>query len=156
MDEVNKMLDKTDREEITEIVKEVIETDVTPQFVSLKKEMSEMKKETSELMDARFAQHTKETSELMDARFAQHTREMSEMMDTKLVQQKEEIMQEVSVLMDSKFMPMFNLLAEGQQAIIDRLIPEPRIEKIERDVDILKITVKQLSEDVREIKQKQK
>ena len=85
------MLDKTDREEITKIVKEVIETDVTPQFVSLKNEMSDTMKEMSEMMDIKFAKHTKE------------------------------IIQEISELIKSKYMPMFTLLLEGQQAIIDKI-----------------------------------
>ena len=46
---------------------------------------------------------------------------MDELMDQKLDAQKKEIMHEVSVLMDSEFTPKFNLLAEGQQQIIDKL-----------------------------------
>ena len=81
--------------------------------------------------------------------------ESSEMMDTKLGLQKTEIMQDVSVLMESKFMPMFNLLVEGQQAIIDRLIPVSRIEAIEEEMSLLKTVVRQLSEDLQRLKKAQ-
>ena len=64
-----------------------------------------------------------------------------------LARQKSEMMQEVSVLMESKFIPQFNLLAEGQRTIIDRLVPSSRIEELEDEVKLLKIVVRQLSED---------
>ena len=73
---------------------------------------------------------------------------IGEIMDTKLAQQKTEIMQEVSVLMDSKFTPQFNLLAEGQQAILDKLIPVSRMEELEEKVRFLEVVVRKLSEDM--------
>jgi len=72
-----------------------------------------------------------------------------------LDQQKTETMQEVSTLMESKFMPMFNLLLEGHQAIIDKLIPASRVDELEEEMKLLKIVVRQLSEDVHLLKKTQ-
>ena len=82
---------------------------------------------------------------------AEHKADMVDM----LTEQKSEIMQDASVLMESKFTPRFNLLAEGQQAIIDKLIPISRIERLEGEVNLLKTVVRQLSEDTQQLKKAQ-
>ena len=93
-----------------------------------------------------------DVSGIMDTKLAQQKTEImqdvSGIMDTKLAQQKTEIMQEVSVLMDSKFDPKFKLLAEGQQAILDKLIPVSRVEELEEKVRFLEVMMRQLSEDM--------
>ena len=60
--------------------------------------------------------------------------------------------------MDAKFEKYFNLLAENQQVLqekMDRLLGErlpERVEKTEGDVQVLKVAVRHLNEDVGELK----
>ena len=94
--------------------------------------------------------------EMMDTKLAQQKtdimQDVSIVMDSKLAQQKTDIMQDVSVLIDSKFTPQFKLLAEGQQAILDKLILVSRVEELEEKVRFLEIVVRQLSEDIKLLK----
>ena len=84
--------------------------------------------------------------------FKQQKAEMMHDVSDMFKQQKTEMMQESTVLMKSKFMPMFNLLAEGQQSIIDKLVPISRVDELEEEVKLLKIVVRQLSEDMHQLK----
>jgi len=77
---------------------------------------------------------------------------LSEMMDAKLAVHKKEIMQEVSVLMASEFTPKFNLLAEGQQAILERLVPRSRVDDLEEEVRFLKSVFRQMNDELQELK----
>ena len=62
---------------------------------------------------------------------------------------------DINLTLENKIIPMLNLLAEGQQSIIDRLIPVSRVEKLEEDVTILKIAERKLNDDLRELKKAQ-
>ena len=57
----------------------------------------------------------------------------------------EEISHLMRVIVESDITPKFNLLAEGQQAIISRLIPASRVEMLEEEVKLLKAVVRQMS-----------
>ena len=70
-------------------------------------------------------------------------------------QQKTDIMQEVSVLIESKFMPQFKVLAEGQQAIMEKLVPTSRVDNLEEEVMLLKIKYRQMNEDIQQLKKAQ-
>ena len=61
----------------------------------------------------------------------------------------------INITLENRIIPMMNLLMEGQQAIIDRLIPVSRVEKIEEDVTVLKVAVRQLNDDVQKLKRAQ-
>jgi len=54
-----------------------------------------------------------------------------QIMDSKLAAQKQEVMGEVQVLMESQFQPQFSLLAEGQQAILEKLVSRSRVDDLE-------------------------
>ena len=60
---------------------------------------------------------------------AQLMQGMEDRIDQKLAQQKKEIMQEVGELIENEVTPRFNLLAENQQSMM---------EKLEREVAQLK------------------
>lgn len=70
-----------------------------------------------------------------------------------LAAQKNEIMGEVQVLMESQFQPQFNLLAEGQQAILEKLVPRSRVDDLEDEVKFLKSIVRRLDDDMQSLKQ---
>lgn len=59
-----------------------------------------------------------------------------------------ETMQGVAVLMENKIDPQLRLLAEGQQAVLDKLVPVSRVEELETEVKFLRAFVVQLAEKV--------
>lgn len=59
-----------------------------------------------------------------------------------------ETMQGVAVLMENKIDPQLRLLAEGQQAILDKLVPVSRVDELETEVKFLRAFVVQLAEKV--------
>ncbi len=72
--------------------------------------------------------------------------------------QKKEILQETAatrVLIESSIMPKFNLLAEGQQTLLETLAPKSRVEELEEEVDFLKSIIKLHSEQIAELKKAQ-
>ncbi len=73
--------------------------------------------------------------------------------------QKKEILQESAaatrVLIESSIMPKFNLLAEGQQTLLETLAPKSRVEELEEEVDFLKSIIKLHSEQIAELKKAQ-
>ena len=82
----------------------------------------------------------------------------SRMMDA-MEAQKKEILQETAaatrVLIESSIMPKFNLLAEGQQTLLETLAPKSRVEALEEEVDFLKSIIKLHSEQIAELKKAQ-
>lgn len=54
----------------------------------------------------------------------------------------------VSLLLENKVDPKLRLLAEGQQAILEKLVPVSRVEALEDEVKFLRAFVVQLSERV--------
>lgn len=83
------------------------------------------------------------------------TARMMDAMET----QKKEILQESAaatrVLIESSIMPKFNLLAEGQQTLLETLAPKSRVEDLEEEVDFLKSIIKLHSEQIAELKKAQ-
>ena len=75
-----------------------------------------------------------------------------ERMGSKLDETKQDIMQGVAVLMESKFGPRFNLLAEGQQAIREQLPPAEDWEALDARVSALEAMVKKLSREITHLK----
>lgn len=53
----------------------------------------------------------------------------------------------VSLLLENQINPL-RLLAEGQQAILDKLVPVSRVEELETEVKFLRAFVVQLAEKV--------
>lgn len=82
----------------------------------------------------------------------------SRMMDA-MEAQKKEILQESAaatrVLIESSIMPKFNLLAEGQQTLLETLAPKSRVEELEEEVDFLKSIIKLHSAQIAELKKAQ-
>lgn len=80
---------------------------------------------------------------------------ISEIMDSNLAAQKQEIMGEVQVLMESQFQPQFNLLAEGQQAILEKLVSRSRVDDLEDEVKFLKSMVRRMDDELQVLKKAQ-
>lgn len=86
---------------------------------------------------------------------AQLMADMETRIDQKLAQQKHEIINEVKVLMEADVMPKFNLLADGIQAINEKMIPAEAIDEIEDRLDALEATVRLHSKEIAKLKKAQ-
>ncbi len=132
------MLEKQDLEAIDELIRTRIE---------------ESEARTNKRFEA-VDQRLEEMQAQMDKRFE----DMETRMDKRFEEMRGDIWKDVSVLMDAKFEKYFNLLAENQQVLqekMDRLLGErlpERVEKTEGDVQVLKVAVRHLNEDVGELK----
>lgn len=51
----------------------------------------------------------------------------------------------VSLLLENQINPQLRLLAEGQQAILDKLVPVSRVDELETEVKFLRAFVVQLA-----------
>ena len=102
----------------------------------------------AELIDGKL----NDLEERIDGKLAQQKTEIIGEMSKKLSQQKAEIMNEVKVLIENEVTPKFNLLAEGQQAILEQLAPKSRLEDLEDEVKLLKIVIKQMNEEINALK----
>ena len=56
---------------------------------------------------------------------------------------------------ESAAMPKFNLLADGQAAILEKLVPRSRVDDLEEEVRFLKTVVRQMNEDLQNLKKAQ-
>ena len=65
---------------------------------------------------------------------------------------RQEIMQDMKVLLDVEVKTQFNLLAEGIQDIQEKLVPRSRVDELEDEMKLLKSIVRQMSEDLQKLK----
>lgn len=90
---------------------------------------------------------------------AQMMKGMEDRIDQKLEKQKQEILDEstsrMKLLLDTEVQTKFNLLAEGQRDILDALTPKSEFEKLRSEMDVLKLAVRTLSQDLAELKKAQ-
>lgn len=90
-------------------------------------------------------------AQLMDSRIG----ESEKRMDQRLAQQKQEIMHDVKVLLDTEVTTRFNLLAEGQKAIMDTITPKSEIEELRNEVSVLKLAIRTMNQEIAELKKAQ-
>lgn len=96
---------------------------------------------------------------LLDAQSSRMMDAMTGAMTEALNTQKKEILRETAsstrVLIESSIIPKFNLLAEGQQTLLETLAPKSRVEELEEEVDFLKSIIKLHSDQIAELKKAQ-
>lgn len=90
-------------------------------------------------------------AEIMDSKIGASEKRMAQLM----AQQRRDIMQDVKALLDTEVQTKFNVLAEGQQAIMEALTPKSEIEQLRSEMDVLKLAVRTLSQDLDELKKAQ-
>ena len=84
------------------------------------------------------------------------TEEERNMLDEKDLKMIDEIFaHRLNVVMESAITPKLNLLAEGQQTLLETLAPKSRVEELEEEVDFLKSIVKLHSQQIAELKKAQ-
>nr|DAI38557.1 MAG TPA: vasidilator-stimulated phosphoprotein [Caudoviricetes sp.] len=72
-----------------------------------------------------------------------------------LSQQKQDIMHDVKVLLDTEVTPKFNLLAENQSIMMEKLERLDDIEVMDTRITALEAMVKKLNRDVEKLKRAQ-
>ena len=80
---------------------------------------------------------------------------LEERMDGKLDRQTQALRGEFLSVIESEVTPKLQLLAEGQEAILEKMAPVSRIEALEADVIVLKDAVKYLSEKLQKLEMAQ-
>ena len=70
-------------------------------------------------------------------------------------QDRKYIAELMHVIVESEITPKFNLLVEGQQTLLETLVPKSRVEELEEEVDFLKSIIKLHSEQIAELKKAQ-
>jgi hypothetical protein len=84
---------------------------------------------------------------------------MESRIDQKLENQKQEILDEsarrMKLLLDTEVTTRFNLLAEGQQAIMDAITPKSEIEELRNEVSVLKLAIRTMNQEIAELKKAQ-
>ena len=84
---------------------------------------------------------------------------MESRIDQKLEKQKQEILDEsagrMKLLLDTEVTTRFNLLAEGQQAIIEAITPKSEIEELRSEVSVLKLAIRTMNQEIAELKKAQ-
>lgn len=68
-----------------------------------------------------------------------------ERLDAKLAAQEARIMHNTQILIENTVTPRFNLLDEKLDALQEKMVPVERLEKVERDVAVLKVAVQALA-----------
>ena len=126
------MLEERDLQAIRAIMKE--ETDSVRQ--DLRQEMAAMEDRLDTKMDARL-------------------KDVEDRLDTKIAETGQDIMRNVSVLMEQEFRPQFNLLAENQQIILEKLAPLDDLEVLETRVSALEAMVKKINRELAQLKKVQ-
>ena len=142
------MLDKEDLQAIGQMVDEKLSQQ--------DKRMDEKLSQQDKRLDEKLSQQDKRLDEKLsqqDERLDEKLSQQDKRMDEKLAKQKTDIMQEVSVLIESKFDPKFNLLAEGQQAILEKMVPRSRVDELEEEMKFLKLIVRKMNEDIQMLKE---
>jgi predicted nucleic acid-binding Zn-ribbon protein len=84
---------------------------------------------------------------------------MESRIDQKLEKQKQEILDEstrrMKLLLDTEVTTRFNLLAEGQQVIMDAITPKSEIEELRNEVSVLKLAIRTMNQEIAELKKAQ-
>lgn len=84
---------------------------------------------------------------------------MESRIDQKLENQKQEILDEsarrMKLLLGTEVTTRFNLLAEGQQAIMDAITPKSEIEELRNEVSVLKLAIRTMNQEIAELKKAQ-
>lgn len=86
---------------------------------------------------------------------AQLMKGMEDRIDQKLAQQKKEIMQEVGVLIENEVTPRFNLLAENQQSMMEKLERLDDLDIMDTRITALEAMVRKLNREVAQLKKEQ-
>ena len=78
-----------------------------------------------------------------------------EKLDAKIDEKAAEARSQAIAYTEAAIIPKLELLAEGQQTLLETLAPRSRVEALEEEVDFLKTVVRAMSRDIAELKKAQ-
>lgn len=81
--------------------------------------------------------------------------DMEAKMDSLRTELKEYTTQQINLMVENILEPRFNLLAENQQIMMEKLEKTEEIDAMDTRVTVLEVAVKKLDRDVRELKKAQ-
>ena len=150
------MLDADDIRIITQIVSNALAEErkhTEAMFADYKEEMhadmlamfADYKEEMHVDMTAMFADYKEEMHADMTAMFADYKEEMHADMTAMFAQQKKEVHADMMTIIESEVTPKLRILAEGHEALLERITPPEEIESMKADIVILKDAVHHLS-----------
>ena len=120
---------------------------ISQQGKDLRAEMAQQGKD----LRAEMAQQGKD----LRAEMAQQGKDLRAEMDQREQRILEESRNNMLVLIESEITPKFNLLVEGQQELLDMMIPRSRFEDLEEEVRFMKTIIRQMTEDIAKLKKAQ-
>ncbi len=77
---------------------------------------------------------------------------IDQLMQKRVGDTEQRITKNTVALMDAEFSKKFELLAEGQADILEKLVPRSRVDDLEDEVRFLKSIVRQMNEDLQKLK----
>ena len=77
---------------------------------------------------------------------------IDQLMQKRFGDAEQRITKNTVALMDAEFSKKFELLAEGQADILEKLVPRSRVDDLEDEVRFLKSIVRQMTEDLQKLK----
>ena len=101
--------------------------------------------------EAMFAEERKHT----EAMLAQQKEDLRAEMLNISAQQKKEMHEDLMTIVESEINPKLRILAEGHEALLERMTPPEEIENMKADIVILKEAVKSLSIKVNNLQKAQ-
>ena len=90
-----------------------------------------------------------------EAMLAQQKEELRTEMLTISAQQKKEMHEDMMTIVESEITPKLRILAEGHEALLERMTPPEEIEDMKTDIFILKEAVKNLGTNVKALQKAQ-
>ena len=93
-------------------------------------------------------------AEIMDSRIGESEKRMAQLIDQKLEPIKSDI-SGIKTRLDVEVKGQFNLLAEGQQAIMSSITPKSEIEELRNEVSVLKLAIRTMNQELAELKKAQ-
>ena len=109
----------------------------------------------SKIVSDALAEERKHTKDML----AQQSRELREEMDARFAQQKKELRKELHedmmTIIEAEVEPKMRILAEGHEALLERITPASEIETMKADIVILKEAVQHLSKKVNALQKAQ-
>lgn len=101
---------------------------------------------------------TQQKQEIMQE-MAQQKLEIMQDIEQKMARQKQEFLAEsthnMQVLIDAEIRPQFNLLAEQIQTMMETRVDTARVERLEDEVSVHKMMIRQINEDLQQLKKAQ-
>lgn len=148
------MLDANDIQIISKIVSDALAEErkhTDAMFAEERKHTEAMFAEERKHTEAMFVEERKHT----EAMFAEQRKEIRAEMLAISAQQKQEIHADMMTIIESEVNPKLRLLAEGHEALLERMTPPEEIADMKADIVILKEAVRSLSMKVNALQKAQ-